>query len=138
MGLGNVANYPVASQAQVDSGAGGCYVTADTLHTRLESISVRNKVAVLSGVIANGQTIPLPAGFAESQCKWLVSINNSNVEGNRWDLDESLTKNHYSFNCYTDGRVVRATMSVWNDDHDSNGIISTYPASVNYIIIGVK
>ena len=135
VGLGNVVNYPVATQAEVNAGTGGCYVTADTLHTRLGSITGGNTVGVLSGVISNGQTIPLPAGFAEWQCRWLVSTNNSNSDGRTWDLDGGHKANQYSFNCYTDGRVVRATMSAWND---SGNVTNIYPASANYIIIGVK
>ena len=135
VGLGNVANYPVASQAQVDSGAGGCYVTADTLHARLGSISVGSTVGVLSGVISNGQTIPLPAGFAEWQCKWLVSTRNSNVNGNGWDVREGLPTIHYQELCYCDGRVVTCVTKVYEDRNDS---IITIAADANYIIVGVK
>ena len=135
VGLGNVANYPVASQAQVNSGAGGCYVTADTLHTRLGSITGGNTVGVLSGVISNGQTIPLPAGFAEWQCKWLVSTRNSNVNGNIWDVREGLATTHYQELCYCDGRVVTCVTKVYEDRNDS---ITTIAADANYIIVGVK
>ncbi len=135
VGLGNVANYPVASQAQVNSGDGGCYVTADTLHTRLGSISVVNSVAVLSGVISNGQTIPLPAGFAEWQCKWLVSTRNSNVNGNGWDVREESAATHYQELCYCNGRVVTCVTKVLEG---RNGSITTIAADANYIIVGVK
>ncbi|CVK21667.1 hypothetical protein SSPH_04362 [Sporomusa sphaeroides DSM 2875] len=31
-----------------------------------------NKVAVLTGVISHGQTVPLPEGFTESECTWVL------------------------------------------------------------------
>ena len=95
----------------------------------------KKAVAVLSGVIANGGTIPLPSGYTEAQCDWLVSMNDSNVNGSGWDVREGLSTNHYETRCYTTGRVVTATMYAYNDASDS-GV--TYAASANYIIIGVK
>lgn len=95
----------------------------------------KKAVAVLSGVIANGGTIPLPSGYTEAQCDWLVSMNDSNVNGSGWDVREGLSTNNYETRCYTTGRVVTATMYAYNDTNDS-GV--TYAASANYIIIGVK
>lgn len=135
VGLGNVVNYPVATQAEVNAGAGGCYVTADTLHTRLGSISVVNQVGVVMGVIANGQTIPLPAGFHEWQCRWMASTRNSNINGNGWEIREQLATIHYQELCYCSSRVVTCVTRVYDDRND---LINTIQADANYIIIGVK
>lgn len=32
-------------------------------------------IAVLTGTVAHGGTIPLPSGYTQDQCKWFVSIN---------------------------------------------------------------
>ena len=118
-------------------------IVADGSHTHTianvnglqTALDGKKAVAVLSGTIANGGTIPLPSGFTEEQCKWLVSMNDSNVNGSGWDVREGLSTNHYKTQCYTTGRVVTATMYAYNDTNDS-GV--TYAASANYIIIGVK
>ena len=99
------------------------------------SVSSSSGVAILTGIVANGGTIPLPSGFSESQCKWMVSINNSNTNGSGWDVDEGATTNHYQTRCFTSGRVVTAVMDAYNDASD--GVV-TYAATANYIIIGVK
>lgn len=87
------------------------------------SVSSSSGVAILTGTIANGGTIPLPSGFSEAQCKWVVSIDNSNSNG---------TSHRYQ-RCYTTGRVVTATTTVLNE----TGSI-TLPATANYMIIGIK
>ena len=38
----------------------------------LDSVPKAGNVAVLTGEIAHGGTIPLPAGFTDGQCKWAV------------------------------------------------------------------
>ena len=135
VGLGNVVNYPVATQAEVNAGAGGCYVTANTLHTRLAALSTGNTVVVLAGLIRNGETIPLPAGFYEWQCRWMVSTRDSNLSGSGWDVREGLATIHYQELCYYVGRVVTCVTEVYEDRTDS---IVTIEGNANYIIIGVK
>ena len=92
-------------------------------------------VAVLSGTIAHGGTIPLPSGFTEAQCKWLVSMNDSNNGGDTWDLREGATTNQYYERCFTTGRVVSAYSVVSEDITDAS---ETHDGVANYIIIGVK
>ena len=97
------------------------------------SVSSSSGIAILTGTVANGGTIPLPSGFSESQCKWMVSIDNSNSNGTGWDIDNAIVANHISHRCYTTGRVVTANTTV----RDEAGY-KTYDATANYIIIGVK
>ena len=97
------------------------------------SVSSSSGIAILTGTVANGGTIPLPSGFSEAQCKWMVSINNSNSNNTGWDIDNGIVANHISHRCYTTGRVVTANTTVRNE----SGFI-TYNATANYIIIGVK
>ena len=81
------------------------------------------QVAVLTGEVANGGTIPLPEGYTEAQCKWMVSIRNVVTA-------TSLTRSSETgvTVCYTSGRrvTVRHTRS-----NNPGG-------SANYIIVGVK
>lgn len=110
------------------------YATFDGSANITISGSVSN-ISALHGTITNGGTIPLPSGYTEAQCKWIVSINDSNANGTGWDVREGLSTNHYETRCYTTGRVVTATMYTYNDITDTG---ETYAASANYIIIGVK
>ncbi|WII94705.1 phage tail protein [Moraxella haemolytica] len=103
-----------------------------SVNTTVQSVS--NKVVVMTGVIDNGGTIPLPAGFSERQCNWLVSIHKDNPADTKWDIYEfGLTKS-YGFECYTLGRVVTARTYLGGHGNLPGWI----PAKANYIIIGVK
>lgn len=79
-------------------------------------------VAVLSGSIGHGGTIPLPSGYTEAQCKWMVSLKTSS---------SNYTK--HGTRCYANGRIVVA--QTYEEDSDS---MWWGNASANYIIIGVK
>src|SRR5574343_482284 len=60
--------------------------------------TVVNNISILTGILANGATIPLPSGYTESQCKWFVSVNSIGVQ-NDGTLDTLV--------CYADAsRVV--------------------------------
>ena len=93
-----------------------------------------NNVAVLTGVIANGGTIPLPSGYSEGQCRWMVSMNNDNASDIGWDIDEEGAHVHYKQQVYTTGRVVTAQTYLGSNNSPPGWISST----ANYIIIGVK
>lgn len=86
------------------------------------SISSSSGVAVLSGTISHGGTIPLPSGYSQAQCKWTVSVS---------ELSSGLGSNDIDFFvCSADSdRVV--TCSGGNGDGSFVGI-------ANYMIIGVK
>ena len=100
------------------------------------SISASSGVAILRGTVLNGGTIPLPAGYTEEQCKWMVSPLDTNVNGTSWDWAEGVNARHIKTVCvaYLSRNVVAYTR-IWrdgtNDYYDLN-------ASANYIIIGVK
>jgi len=85
-----------------------------------------NNIIVLSGIISDGATIPLPAGYTESQCRWIVSYANTTqaqfpaMDGWSW------------VKCYVTGRVVTAKCGGTGPGQ------GTYPSDANYIIIGIK
>lgn len=94
-----------------------------------------NNISIMTGSILNGETIPLPAGYLESQCSWFVSFDDINVNSGGWDIPEDGTFVHLKSECYTTGRVVTAVLRVFNQG--SGGLINR-GSSANYIIIGVK
>lgn len=90
-------------------------VAADT-HNHALTLTTSN-VSILTGTIANGGTIPLPAGYTQPQCWWTVSVRN--LTSSASDIQ--------TINCFADtNRIV--TMS--GEDGDTG--------TANYIIIGVK
>mgnify|MGYP000923382780 CR=1 FL=1 len=105
-----------------------------SLQRILDEIKQRSpQISILTGEIAHGGTIPLPNGFAESQCKWMVSVKVDNAKGETWDPNENNYNLVYSFSCYTEGRKV-----VCKTKHDVHRGNSEQFGIANYMIIGVK
>jgi hypothetical protein len=77
--------------------------------------SVTGNVSILTGTLASGATIPLPAGYLESQCHWTAGVASA----------ASTSSDIQQINCNITGRVV----TVYGED---------YTGTFNYIIIGVK
>lgn len=101
-----------------------------TLNTSILS----SGVSILTGVITHGGTIPLPSGYNQAQCRWMVSIADDNPTNEIWDIKEDSAYLHYKFICFTDNnRVVTALTT-----HGKDGVPTTLSANANYIIIGVK
>ena len=97
--------------------------------------STKSNVSVLTGTIADGGTIPLPAGFTEAQCKWFVSMASDNPSLKSWDIVEERSMVHYRFECTaSDARVVKAKM-YWQGAPNASGSV---PSTANYLVIGVK
>ena len=97
-----------------------------TTHTH--ALDVTGNVAVLTGTIAHGGTIPLPSGYTEAQCKWSVSTNSQVTT-----LSTAGSDDRTYIRCFTTGRVVSCYMSPSNTPETvkESGV-------ANYIIIGVK
>lgn len=85
-----------------------------TLNTSITS----SGVSILTGYLASGETIPLPSGYTEAQCKWTTSLRSINATNDMSDLYILL-----------DGRVV--TVSVESGETATN-------ATAWYMCIGVK
>lgn len=76
--------------------------------------ALNGNIAILTGTISHGGTIPLPIGYTEAQCFWMVSLRTQTV-----DDDDTVR-------CYTEGRTVHIYTS------QRGG------GTANYIIIGIK
>ena len=102
-----------------------------TLNT---SVSSTSGVSILTGTISHGGTIPLPSGYSEGQCRWMVSMNNDNPSNTAWDWQEGVSSDHIHSYCSANGtRVVTCYRTVLNETGTQ-----THNGTANYIIIGVK
>ena len=102
-----------------------------TLNT---SVSSTSGVSILTGTISHGGTIPLPSGYSEGQCCWMVSMNNDNPSNTAWDWQEGVSSDHIHSYCSANGtRVVTCYRTIINETGSQ-----THNGTANYIIIGVK
>lgn len=102
---------------------------------KLDGISSNAKnVAVLAGDISDGDTIPLPQGFAESQCQWLVSPRI--LDPNTFDINEIDVNAKFKVECYTTGRTV--TVGWYQQEQFASPPLQRYPGTANYLIIGIQ
>ena len=98
------------------------------------SISNTEGITILTGTIAHGATIPLPSGYSEGQCKWMVSVNNDNPSNTAWDWQEGVSSDHIHNYCSANGtRVVTCYRTVLSETGTQ-----THNGTANYIIIGYK
>lgn len=106
------------------------YYTKQEVDAKLASIG-GSQVAIITGTIANGGTLPLPSGYTQNQCYWLLSI--SDAFGGYYS---SGTDNYYH-------RIYRFGWSVDNNRKVTLTIGPNYSSegsriSAHYIVIGVK
>ncbi len=80
-------------------------------------------IAILTGTVAHGGTIPLPTGFTQEQCRWFVSIN-------------TLTTCSTATQDGTFGVSADANRVVTCRYRASGG--ETRTGTANYLIIGIK
>ena len=81
-------------------------------------------VAILTGTVGHGGTIPLPTGYTQDQCKWMVSPYN--IQGNT-TMPYALLQ----IQCYANAN--RVVTCLGRDVTDS-----WISGTANYIIIGTK
>lgn len=80
------------------------------------------QISILTGTVAHGGTIPLPAGYMQEQCKWTVGSNYVNAPGGQGsDV----------YVCRTNANRVVEVWGFIGDKWTEYGI-------ANYMIIGVK
>lgn len=98
--------------------------------------TARNSVVILTGSILSQETIPLPSGFTQEQCKWIVSMRDSQ----RYSFQS--VQEILKIRCWADGnrKVISQIYHTWSGSGESgNGGGSEWlNGYANYIIIGVK
>ena len=82
------------------------------------------KLSILTGTIAHGGTLPLPSGYSESQCKWMVSPAKI--------IDYATGDDLHHFSCTVDAQ--RKVSCLAENSGDTTGANTL----ANYIVIGVK
>lgn len=106
-------------------------------------------ISVTYGNIRDGQLLPIPEGFTESECTWLLSMDQSNPD--RWFLDvrEGGACNMINHECWRDGRKVHVGIRYAGQDsisrqygvrgsHGVDGAEVFIAGTANYICIAVK
>ena len=113
-------------------GGGGEDTQPATVGLVNQRTSKLSQVSILTGILAHGQTIPLPEGYEEGQCKWIVSVAEDNHNHKLWDTrSEGLS---YGVDCYANDRKVYCLAYL----RSGNSVVESKEGAVNYIIIGVK
>lgn len=104
-------------------------------------------ISVTYGNVRDGGTLPIPDGFNENECTWLLSMDQSNVD--KWYIDfrESNSSNMINFECWREGRKVHVgtrlkgqdgVSKTYNDSAKNNGTEVFLSGTANYICIAVK
>jgi hypothetical protein len=99
------------------------------LNSRIDTI-VSTSVSVITGVISHGGTLPLPAGYTQAQCHWVVSPRDYGT--GTIDIQESGAQAGFTNLCYADD-TTRVVTSLFGFNTSGTG-----GKSCNYIVIGVK
>mgnify|MGYP000959552006 CR=1 FL=1 len=104
-------------------------------------------IVITSGTIGDGQTLPLPEGFNENECTWLLSMNQSNPEGWYLDIREGGPCNMINFECWREGRRVHVGVRYKGQDglskvYGSNNQVGWEEifigGTANYVCIAIK
>lgn len=164
----NGAGYHTISDGGMDSDGGGTNLDLGSYTaTREANLCCRNRpgwfgkdgqavfkpfmtlpdISVTYGNIRDGQMLPIPDGFNENECTWLLSMDNSNVD--KWYIDfrESNSSNMINLECWREGRKVHVgtrlkgqdgISKTYNDSTKNNGAEVFLPGTANYICIAVK
>lgn len=91
--------------------------------------AAKSDIGVLAGTIAHGGIVPLPAGFSQEQCVWIVSPSNYNVPN--FDWNENGVQHGATFLCFTDASRVVTAQAKFN-------VSTLVNTTANYLVIGVK
>lgn len=107
-------------------------------------------ISVTYGNVRDGGTLPIPDGFNENECTWLLSMDQSNINKMYYDINEGGAANMINFECWREGRKVHVGVRLKGLDGIAptfggtytriNGGVGEYwsPGSANYICIAVK
>ena len=101
--------------------------------------ALQGDFTITSGTIDHDQTLPVPQGFNENECTWLVSLASGNKDDNRLNM-YNLHTLIYNPVCYRNGRKVTVGIYIKTHSSDTGGprYETFYPGTANYICFAMK
>lgn len=100
------------------------------------NLNAASQVAVLSGIISHGGVLPIPAGYSEGQCRFMVSSRDSNMGMDKYDVQENGLGAGIRQLCWLEGRTVNVYQQVLGQENGYGW--KNHIGNANYIVIGVK
>ena len=118
--------------------------------TEFRPLMTLSDISVTYGNVRDGGTLPIPEGFNENECTWLLSMDQSNVNRMYYDIAEGGARNMFNYECWREGRKVHVGVRVKGLDGISTSYEGNYTrlegnsreywvsGAANYICIAVK
>jgi len=118
--------------------------------TEFRPLMTLSDISVTYGNVRDGETLPIPKGFNENECTWLLSMDQSNVNRIYYDIAEGGARNMLNYECWRNGRTVHVGVRLKGLDGVSTSYEGSYTrlkgnsreywvsGSANYICIAVK
>lgn len=118
--------------------------------TEFRPLMTLSDISITYGNIRDGGTLPIPEGFNENECTWLLSMDQSNVNRIYYDIAEGGARNMLNYECWRNGRTVHVGVRLKGLDGVSTSYEGSYTrlegnsreywvsGSANYICIAVK
>lgn len=118
--------------------------------TEFRPLMTLSDISVTYGNIGDGGFLPIPEGFNENECTWLLSMDQSNVNKIYYDIAEGGARNMLNYECWREGRRVHVGVRLKGLDGISPSYEGNYTrlegnsreywvsGTANYICIAVK
>lgn len=101
--------------------------------------ALQGDFTITSGTIDHDQYLPVPQGFNENECNWLISPNNLNKDGTQLNMSRLHVLMQQPV-CRREGRkvIVGTNIYVHSADTDGPRYNTFYPGTANYMCIAIK
>lgn len=118
--------------------------------TEFRPLMTLSDISVTYGNVRDGETLPIPEGFNENECTWLLSMNQSNINKIYYDIAEGGARNMLNYECWREGRKAHVGVRLKGLDGISTSYEGNYTrlegnsreywvsGTANYICIAVK
>lgn len=118
--------------------------------TEFRPLMTLSDISVTYGNVRDGETLPIPEGFNENECAWLLSMGQSNINKIYYDIAEGGARNMLNYECWRAGRKAHVGVRLKGLDGISTSYEGNYtrlegnsreywvPGTANYICIAVK
>ena len=118
--------------------------------TEFRPLMTLSDISVTYGNVRDGGTLPIPEGFNENECTWLLSMDQSNINKIYYDIAEGGARNMLNYECWREGRKAHVGVRLKGLDGISTSYEGNYTrlegnsreywvsGTANYICIAVK